>query len=298
MKTLGTDFAAHLAGGTTTLCRCWRLARRDGEVMGFTDHDRDLSFDGVTFRAATGLTPSRVESPLGLAPADLSVIGVLSDASLEETDLSKGLYDGAAVTLWLVNWQDVAQRTILRTGTVGEVSRDGASFVAEVRGLSAKLDQMSGRRFLFGCDADLGDARCGVDLSDAAFHGTGAVSQILNAERSFIASGLGAFVAEHFTRGRLAWTSGANPGGAVEIKRHALSAGVHTIELWLPQPLTIAVGDTFAVTAGCDKQFATCAAKFANQTRFRGFPHMPGNDWAISYPGSSEVMDGASRYRS
>lgn len=298
MKTLSSDFAAHLASGTTTLCRCWRLTRRDGTVMGFTDHDRDLEFGGVTFRAATGLTGSRVESPLGLSVSDLSVVGVLSGASLEEGDLAKGLYDDAGVTLWLVNWQDVSQRTILRAGTVGEVSRDGASFVAEVRGLAAKLDQANGRRFQFGCDADVGDTRCGVDLTDPALNGTGAVTQVINEERIFIASGLGAFAGEHFSRGRLTWTSGANAGGAVEVKRHALSAGVHTIELWLPQPLAISAGDAFAVTAGCDKQFATCAAKFANQTRFRGFPYMPGNDWAMSAPGNGDVMDGGSRYKS
>ena len=39
------------------------------------------------------------------------------------------------------------------------------------------------------------------------------------------------------------------------------------------------LGDTFTVTAGCDKQFATCQAKFANAVNFRGFPHMPGNDF-------------------
>ncbi len=45
----------------------------------------------------------------------------------------------------------------------------------------------------------------------------------------------------------------------------------------------IAAGDTFAVTAGCDKLFSTCQAKFANGVNFRGFPHMPGNDFVLSY---------------
>ncbi len=45
--------------------------------------------------------------------------------------------------------------------------------------------------------------------------------------------------------------------------------------------------DTFTVSAGCDKHFATCQAKFANTVNFRGFPHMPGNDFvtAIARPG-------------
>jgi uncharacterized phage protein (TIGR02218 family) len=35
--------------------------------------------------------------------------------------------------------------------------------------------------------------------------------------------------------------------------------------------------------AGCDRQFATCRAKFGNALRFRGFPHMPGDDFVLSY---------------
>ena len=297
MKTLSPTLAAHLATGATTLCRCWRIDRRDGVTQGFTDHDRDLAFDGVTYRAATGLTASRIESALGLSVDDLSVIGVLADDSLTEAALSQGVYDEALVTLSLVNWQDVSQRTILKTGTVGEVTRSQSSFTAEIRGLAAKLDEPQGRRYMFGCDADLGDARCGIDLTDPAFNATGAAATIIDAERIFAASGLGGFVAEFFTRGKLTWTGGANAGLAAEIKRHTLSAGVHSIELWLPAPQPIVIGDAFAVTAGCDKQFATCQAKFDNAVRFRGFPYMPGNDFVISYPGAKDVMDGGSRYK-
>jgi uncharacterized phage protein (TIGR02218 family) len=46
----------------------------------------------------------------------------------------------------------------------------------------------------------------------------------------------------------------------------------------------IQAGDTFAITAGCDKRFATCVEKFANADNFRGFPHMPGNDFITGYP--------------
>ena len=45
----------------------------------------------------------------------------------------------------------------------------------------------------------------------------------------------------------------------------------------------IAAGDAFTLRAGCDKQFATCRAKFANAVNFRGFPHMPGDDFVLSY---------------
>jgi len=58
MKALSPDLAAHLASGATTLCWCWRVVRRDGVVLGFTDHDRALTFDGTTYEAASGFTAS------------------------------------------------------------------------------------------------------------------------------------------------------------------------------------------------------------------------------------------------
>jgi hypothetical protein len=67
MKTIPDDLAAHLAGGATSLCRCWKLIRRDGQVLGFTDHDRDLSFGGLTFAARTGLEAAEAAAELGFA---------------------------------------------------------------------------------------------------------------------------------------------------------------------------------------------------------------------------------------
>jgi uncharacterized phage protein (TIGR02218 family) len=78
----------------------------------------------------------------------------------------------------------------------------------------------------------------------------------------------------------------------MEIKRHA--AG--TLELWQAMSEPIAPGDAFTVTAGCDKQFATCGAKFANTINFRGFPYMPGNDAVLATPSATQPLDGGSRY--
>lgn len=295
MKTLDSGLAAHLASGATTLCRCWRLVRRDGVVFGFTDHDRDLAFDGTLYRAESGLTASRMETSLGLAVDDMTVVGALKDESLQEGDLSRGLFDDAEVVIFLVNWQTVSERTILRRGHIGEVSRSPHHFVAEIRSLAHKLDQAEGRAYQFGCDADLGDERCGVALAAPAFTGNGTVDGVVSETRIFTASGLGAFAGGFFSRGRLLWLTGANAGHAHEVKRHEVGALV-TLDLWLPAPAAIAAGDTFAVSAGCDKQFTTCRVKFANGVNFRGFPHMPGNDFVISYPSDGDVLDGGSRF--
>lgn len=277
MKTLPTGLAAYLAGGATTLCWCWRLARRDGTVLGFTDHDRDLVFDGTTFEAAAGFSASDIKESVGLGVGNLEVESALASGRLEEADLAAGLYDDAAVEIFRVNWQDTSQRVLMRTGTLGEVRRSGNSFTAEVRGLAHYLNQPRGRLFQYSCDADLGDGRCGVDVASPTYRGAGAVAALTSGRR-FVAAGLASYIDQWFTRGLLAFTSGANSGQAIEIKAHRMADGVAVIELWQEPAQAIAVGDAFTVTAGCDKQLATCRAKFANVVNFRGFPHMPGND--------------------
>jgi hypothetical protein len=58
MRPIPADLQAKLNSGVTTLCRCWRMVRRDGVALGFTDHDEDVTLDGLVCRAGTGLSGS------------------------------------------------------------------------------------------------------------------------------------------------------------------------------------------------------------------------------------------------
>jgi len=116
----------------------------------------------------------------------------------------------------------------------------------------------------------------------------------LAATSAFSATGLDAYADDWFTAGKLTFTSGANAGVGSEVKYHHKAAAV-TFELWQAMPEPIAPGDTFTVTAGCDKRFATCHDRFNNVVNFRGFPHIPGNDFVIRYPVQGEPgHDGSS----
>lgn len=291
MKTLPEGLQAHLDSGATTLCWCWQLVRGDGVVMGFTDHDRALAFDGVTYEAATGFSASEVQSALGLAVDNLTLAGALSSATLNEDDLAAGLYDNAAFRLWRVNWAEVSQRVLMKSGTLGEVSRQGAAFSAELRGLAQALNQPVGRAFGRLCDADLGDARCTLAVTAV----TGAVVAAFDGRR-FTVSGLDDAAAGDFTGGRLRFASGANAGLAMDIRRHGKSGDLVTLELWQAMPRPVTAGDGFTVTPGCDKTFATCRDRFGNAVNFRGFPYMPGNDAVLAAPVADQPRDGGSRY--
>ncbi len=286
---------AHLDSGATTLAWCWRVTRADGMQFGFTDHDRDLTFDATLFEAGSGFTGTEIKQSLGLAVDNLDATGALSSDRLNEADLASGLFDDARVEIWRVNWTAPEQRVLIMAGSVGEVKRAEGAFTAELRSLAHYLGQEKGRIYQYACDATLGDVRCGVNLAASEFTGSGAVT---SAETAYLfrTSGLGSFAADWFTGGLLTWTSGANSGRAMEVKRHSLAAGEVEIELWRSMSSSVAAGDAFTITAGCDKTFPTCKAKFANVTNFRGFPHIPGNGYVLSVPGPGDPSNnGGSR---
>lgn len=292
MRDVSAALGAHLAGGVTTLARCWALTRLDGLVQGFTDHDRDLTFDGITFLAQTGLEAAEVTSELGFATGGGDVSGALASAGLSEDDLDAGRYDGAKVASWLVNWADTGQRLLLETGTLGEVRRSDGRFVAELRSLAHEFDEERGRVYTQRCLADLGDARCGVALVPA-----GALVAATDGRLGLSAPTLAGFADGWLTGGRLTFTTGANAGFSSEIKQHRNVAGAVDLSLWQPAPKPILPGDAFQVTPGCDKRFVTCRGKFANGPNFRGFPHMPGNDFVLAGVRSGDVkLDGGSLF--
>ena len=282
MKNLSPALQSHLDDGTTTLSWCWRISRADGLALGFTDHDRPLAFDGTAFEPESGFAASEIRAGSDLAVDAQDATGVLTSDRITESDILDGRWDNAAVELWRVNWADASQRVLLRRGAVGQIRRGRMAFVAEVRSLAHVLGQTVGRTFQAGCDARLGDARCGIDLENAVYKGIGAVTDLLR-DRAFMASGLAGFEAGRFSSGTLTWTSGANAGRVTEVLSHGLADAIATLTLLEAPVRAIAEGDSFIARAGCDKRIVTCSAKFANTANFRGFPNIPGQDAVLRY---------------
>jgi uncharacterized phage protein (TIGR02218 family) len=295
MRTLPAALAAHLSGDATSMSHCWRVTRRDGMVLGFTEHDYDLHFDGTDFLAASGFEAADSEAASGLSVEAGEVVGGFSNAAISEADVVAGRYDGARVEVFKVNWQAPGEHILLRVQEIGDVARAGGTFRAELRRLTHRLDQVQGRIYGRRCDAVLGDGRCKVNLDSPAFRGEGAVAAVLGETRMRV-TGLDAAATGFYRYGVFRFVSGANAGHTSDIEDHRKEDGAVTLSLWLPPPLPLAVGDMFTVTAGCDKSFATCGATFSNRLNFQGFPHMPGTDFAFGYADGDTVHDGRPLY--
>ncbi|WP_082640244.1 DUF2163 domain-containing protein [Aureimonas sp. N4] len=291
MRVLSDAFQARLREPATTLASAWRLTRRDGAVFGFTDHDEDLRFAGTLFRARTGWTSGESEAARGLGAGTEAVEGGFADEAIREEEVERGLFDGASVETFRVDWQEPAHHVLMDRADLGEVTCGPAGFRAELRGLAARLDRQRGRTYRRRCDAVLGDKRCGVDLGPW----TRLVDLVSGNEERLLIRPLEPIARADqglFAQGRL--LLGAS-GEAVPLRGLAEGAEAGTLLAFLARtPAQVpAAGSRLRLVAGCDRAFATCRDRFDNSVNFRGFPHLPGADAALNIAKSDGLHDGS-----
>jgi uncharacterized phage protein (TIGR02218 family) len=284
MKSTSTALASHLAGPVTTLATCWRITRTDGREFFFTDHDRDVLFEGDLYRASSGYSRTAIANNASLSVDNLDVEGVFDSEAITEEELRAGLFDQAEVRIFLVNWADPSMGSLrMRRGWFGEVVlTEQGVFRTELRGMTQALSQRIGELYSPECRADLGDQRCKVAITGPTWTRPGAVLSV--SSRAEFTAEVDAPDANDgwFAGGVLTWESGANAGRSIEVKAWTQATG--RIELFLPMGYAIEAGDIFRVHPGCDKRLETCITRFANVLNFRGEPYVPGQDAMMSYP--------------
>lgn len=167
-KNISGGMTTHLSGPGTTLAICWRVERRDdGRVFGFTGHDQDIDFEGVTYVARSGFRRTAISNSSGLAVDNLDVTGILNDSEITPEDIRNGRYDRAKVRVFAVNYTDLTQGDIkLRAGQFGEIKMTQVgTFVTELRGMVQRLQHNFMPQFQPTCRNDLGDSNCTVPIN-------------------------------------------------------------------------------------------------------------------------------------
>ncbi|MEM9969560.1 MAG: DUF2163 domain-containing protein [Pseudomonadota bacterium] len=282
--------ADHLATCATTVCRCWAVERRDGVVLGFTDHDLPLNFDGIDFIASSGMTARAIEQTTGLAVDNTEAVGVLSDDAIREEDIRAGLFDGASVRIWLVNWANTTVRRLIFRGALGEMEREGAQFRVELRGLAEALNTPNGRVF----KAAHTESDYGVDPGDTSFYPEVDIVSISGGVE-FLLPELPGFDPAWFQRGTLRVLTGAATGAVGYIKRDRETTAGRLIETWEYLSASVAPNDRVRLEPAREQIAAAFKDRFNDWTDYRGFPDLPGEDWLMSYPSNSVPKDGGSR---
>lgn len=262
-----------------TVANFWRVLRRDGVALGFTTHDRDLRFDGISHRATPGMVPSAIRRSADLEPDSAEVQGALSHDSISADDLALGRFDGARVLIGLVDWESLESHVLYR-GAIGTVAEEAGQFTATLQSRKAELQRDPVPRTSPSCRA----AFCGpgCTLSAARFSHTGTVTATDQAANT--ATIAGATDPAALVGGTLRWLDGPLAGLAMGI------VGASGNELALDQPLDLVppAGTRVLLREGCDRTLATCAARFGNAVNFQGEPFLPGNDLVTRYPSPAQ----------
>jgi uncharacterized phage protein (TIGR02218 family) len=261
-----------------TIAFCWRVERRDGVCLGFTTHDRDLSIADLRYRAMPGMLPSAITLSDGFELDTLQVSGALTSEAINRIDLSAGRWDGAAVSIFAIDWKNPdGDQILLARGEFGDVSIERNGFTTELRGPAARLNSPVVEQTSPECRATLGDKRCRVAMASRI-----ATTEIVAVETEDVVHIAEGAAGNAYGYGRLRWISGANSGLESSVRA---SEGTRLM-LREPPRFPPAVGDMVETVEGCDKSFATCTARFANAANFRGEPHLPGMDLLTRYPGA------------
>jgi len=286
MKSVSSGLATHLTQEVTTLARCWKIVRQDGQSFFFTTHDVDLIVDGDTYKALAGFSATAVANASDLSVDNMEVMGVFDDDSITLEDLRAGAFDFATVYIFIVNWSDLTQGILRqRRGTLGEVTSSPQGwFTGELRGMSQLLQQQIVELYGPTCRADLFDSRCA--LSKDNYVSLGHCSAVADKTHITVVIDTPSVTYvnndDWFKFGVLKWVTGANAGRAIEIKSWNHSTGA--IEFYTFNGYVVAPGDTFQAIPGCDKSLTACRDKFHNILNMRAEPYLPGNDQVFNYP--------------
>ena len=276
-RSITAELEAHFGQDVTTLAMCFDIARRDGTVFGFTNHDVTITYDGVDYDPFSSADLTNLEQLASTDADNLEIKVAFDDSYITKEDVQKGLYDFAEMRIFMINYNDPTMGIVkLISGNLGESELTEYGATAEMVSLGMRLKNKIGRVYGYKCDAELGDDRCGVTLAD--YTETGSITSVTD-RRQFTDSGR-TEADDYFKYGTITFTSGNNSGWTREVK--AFASGQFT--LLFPFPYDVAVDDTYETTAGCDNYFATCKSKFDNAINYRGFPHLPGRDEISKYP--------------
>lgn len=275
----------------STLCRCYLLTRSDGVQIGFTDHDRDIVIEGITYTASVSFNPSNVSYTNNLSSDNLTLNGVLSLENINDFDILSGKYDDAKINIFIIDWENIPTSLtaqplqylpLLANARIGKIEKDNIRFIADVTGRSYYLNQKIGDLTSRTCRHNLGDTKCGVNL--ASYTRAYTISSI--ADRSITVTDMGnppVQANNYYANGLIVMTSGINLGRQLEVSGYQLGTGnpatSATFVLYEPPFISLSIGDTFNAIAGCSKDLNTCSSKFGNVINFGGEPFVPGTDF-------------------
>ncbi len=297
MRAASVQLQARLNGESTSLARLWRVTRRDGQVLRFTDSVRPVTIQIApdatpqVYRSDVSFTASAIFTSRSMAnQQSVTITFIMDPGGFAETDIRARAYDGAKSEVYVVDYNFPQYGTVsMYQGTFGMITlSDQRVCTVEVIPMDSSLNGigLATEKYQQTCRANLGDARCKVDLSTLKLHFT--VASAIGG--SFVSNDL---VQEnaHWALGFVQWATGQNANTTSQVGSSDL--GTRSAFLLTPPFYPIQAGDTGFIFPGCDKLRKTCIDKFNNVLNMRAEPDVP---TGAGVPGTNYNLSGYTPY--
>ena len=166
MKSIGALLKTHFGDRATTIAACWDITRLDGTQYFHTGHDATLTIAGASYQPSNGTVMTQVRQQAGLNVDNFNISFSLSVTGIAEADIEAHLFDGATVNVFFVNWADLTmgQVNLAQGWELGNIEIRDYVAIAEVRSKTQKLQLPIVEEYSPTCRAELGDARCKLDM--------------------------------------------------------------------------------------------------------------------------------------
>ena len=296
MKSASPALIALLGTRQFNFCGLYAFSLIGGGNLYYTGGDTDVLFGGNLYTAG-GTTGAYFDTTSNAAKAhwklgvevDTLTFDVLPAAATVNsqpllTAIRQGVFDGAELTFSHAYWPQQAYQTpVVPTGAVvmfvGRVAETdwGRSLATFTVNSHLELLNQSMPRNLYqsGCVNTLYDSSCTLAQATFAVNATALTGSTASVVSATIANATG-----YFDLGKVKFTGGVNSGVSRSVKTY-VAGSPGTISLLSPLPNAPANGDTFKIYPGCDKTQNTCAARFSNQSNFRGMRFIPENSTGV-----------------
>lgn len=272
MKTISPALQQALEAEAATICRVWEIERADGQILRFTDLDIDIEYQDELYRSQTGFTTSAIFNAANTTQQDVQLGIILGATAITDLDIYNGQFDNAKCSLKLIDYKNpLSGDMILFNGIVKDILLDNqGSASMTLRGFIDTHRTLLHEVYSATCRADLGDARCQVDIEAIAHNFT--VTNVIDHFR---------FETDlteednEFDLGTIIWQEGNNSvisPRSVEVRQSAEENGL--VVLMIPMPFAIEVGDEGRIYPGCNKTFTMCRDRYDNLINMRGEPYM------------------------
>jgi uncharacterized phage protein (TIGR02218 family) len=277
VRSFGGSLASHIASRSHRLSWGMRVERTDGNITGWTSHDRaktvTIDGDALVLEPTNAIDISSIVREIGLGVPTLEATVLELDSTMTRADLLDGVWDGAKFYIFQYNWASPSDGLIdWLSGLFGSVTPRLGSFVIELRGLTQAIHNDSTRVLQADCDYRFGDAKCTVDLGPHTY--AFEVVSVINQRQFEIDL---ANPDDDFTEGELTWDVGSGAGLNAGKRRKVMTHASQIITLAEAAVRTIQVGDPGEIIRGCRKRRVDCIA-FANVLNYPGADLKPTRD--------------------